>query len=130
MSKGVTIQLAGAHAAETERALAMRLIELGHRVERIDQGVINTLGSDKAVALVCYLLSRNGVLVLDASRGMRPEGDVLEVELDPNDTPDFAAEKVLDTLAGEGIVDLEASDYSPEEEEEIKKRLSDLGYIE
>jgi len=130
MSKGIAIQLVGEHAAETERVLAMRLIEFGHQVERIDQGVVDTLGSDKAVALVCHLLSRNGVIVLAAYRGMRLEGDAIEVDLDLNDTPDFAAEKVLDTLAGRGIIDLETSEYSPEEEEQIKKRLSDLGYIE
>jgi len=61
---------------------------------------------------------------------MKPDAPCLTVEVDANDTPDFAADKVLDELAAAGAIAVQPSDYSPEEEERIRKRLSDLGYVE
>jgi hypothetical protein len=61
----------------------------------------------------------------------RPGGvPTLVVELDANDTPDFAAEKVIDILAENGIISLPAAGYTPEEDLKIRRRLQDLGYIE
>lgn len=52
------------------------------------------------------------------------------VELDSHDTADFAAEKVIDILAEQGVISLPTGAYTREEEERIRRRLQDLGYIE
>ena len=63
-------------------------------------------------------------------KGAETEIPSIEFEVATHDTPDFAAEKVLDELAEAGILTLEDAGYSDEEEERIRKRLADLGYIE
>jgi hypothetical protein len=103
---------------------------LGHNVELIDEPVAKTLGSAKSAIAVAQLLARNGVVVVVTAPKMRAPAGSLAITIDPNDTPDFAAEKILDRLAETGIVTLEAGDYSPEDEERIRQRLSQLGYIE
>jgi hypothetical protein len=129
MEKGVSVTLTGPNRGETFKALAARLLEVGARVERLGSNASQTMTPDGA-ALAAQLLSRNGVVVLVTDERVRPQGETLSAEIDPNDTPDFAAEKVLDLLAGAGVIELEEADYSPEEEEAIRQRLSDLGYIE
>jgi hypothetical protein len=128
MAKGITIQLTGALPAETAKALLTRLAEIGKQVERMDSTLAAKIGP--ASGLVCRLLSRNGVFVVSIDPALTPEGEVLAVEIDPSDTPDFAAEKILDNLSDRGLVSFENADYSPEEEEEVRQRLADLGYIE
>jgi len=83
-----------------------------------------------SAGFVCRLLVRNGVFVIVVSDEVKPDCECREIELDKNDTADFAAEKILDTLAHENLVSLETHDYSADEEEEIRRRLADLGYIE
>jgi len=68
-------------------------------------------------------------VVACCQEAVAPEGAV-RIETDAHDTPDFAAEKALDILAEKGSISLELHDYTPEEEEQIRKRLADLGYIE
>ncbi|MBI5095274.1 MAG: hypothetical protein HZB26_22925 [Candidatus Hydrogenedentes bacterium] len=128
--KGITVCLSGANAADTAKTLGARLIELGHNAEQIDSEAVNRLGGLAGAAHACLLLSRNGVIAVSTCAGLKPEGETLAVEIDGNDTPDFAAEKILDTLASAGLVSLETGDYSPEEEEQIRRRLASLGYIE
>ena len=130
MDKGITVRLTGAGVAETTRALATRLVELGRKVEVIEPAHAERLGGDSGASLVCRLLSRNGVIVVCSYEGREPEGEWVEAEIDAHDTPEFAAEKILDGLAEAGVLALESSDYTPEEEEQIRKRLADLGYIE
>ena len=128
MNKATSITLTGPQAGETARALVARLIELGRPAQPIESSLAGRLGP--AAAVTCGLLSRNGVMVVISTPGILPEGEHLPIDLDPNDTPDFAAEKALDILAEAGIISLDVSDYTPEEEEQIRKRLADLGYIE
>jgi hypothetical protein len=130
VDKGITVRLTGVNVPETTRALATRLVELGRKVEVLEPAHAERLGGDAGAALACRLLSRNGVIVVAAYEGRDPEGDSVEAEIDAHDTPEFAAEKILDGLAEAGIITLESADYTPEEEEEIRKRLADLGYIE
>lgn len=130
MGKGATVWLTGAHVSETAHALLLRLRELGSNAECIDESHAARLGGATAAAHACHELCSQGVIVVAAYGGVRPEGECLEVEIPAHDTPDFAAEKVLDELAEAGVLDLEHTDYSPEEEERIKHRLADLGYIE
>jgi len=130
MDKGAAICLRGAEAAEAAKALAIRLLEMGRNVERLDDDMLKRLGGVKRAAFVCGVLSRNGVFVVATARGIHAEGETLDVEIDGHDTPDFAAEKIIDSLAERGLLRLDAGQYTPEEEEVIRKRLADLGYVE
>jgi hypothetical protein len=91
---------------------------------------VQSLGGPAGADTACGLLARNGVVVVALYQDAWPTGERLTVEVDANDTPDFAAEKILDTLHEAGVVSLDVADYSPEEEEQVRKRLADLGYIE
>ena len=130
MEKGATICLKGAQAEAAAKALAFRLIELGRNAERIDGNMIKRLGGVKRAAVVCGLLGRNGVFAVVTAPDIRPEGEMVEAEIDDHDTPDFAAEKIVDDLAEHGLLRLDTAQYTPEEEESIRKRLADLGYVE
>ena len=130
MQKGVVVCLTGANVADAAKALAVRLAELGRNVERFDDSMVERLGGLKRAGFVSELLARNGVIVVGCVSKLRPGGERLDIALSAHDTPDFAAEKILDDLAAAGAVSLESTDYSPEEEEQIRKRLADLGYIE
>ena len=130
MDKGISVHLSGAGVAETAKALGVRLVELGYGVEQIDADAVRKLGGPAGAAFACHLLARNGVVAVCSCPDVTPEGETLSVEIDANDTPDFAAEKILDALADAGVITLEAGDYSPEEEEQIRRRLASLGYIE
>ncbi len=130
MDKGATICVKGGAGVEVARALAVRLLEMGCNVERLDADVVKRLGGAKRAAFVCGLLSRNGVFVVATTLGGKPEGELLDVEIDEYDTPDFAAEKVIDELAERGLLRRDSAQYTPEEEELIQKRLADLGYVE
>ncbi|MBN2311464.1 MAG: hypothetical protein JXR94_20980 [Candidatus Hydrogenedentes bacterium] len=130
MDAATAIHITGASVPETTKALATRLIELGRPVEVIDSALAERIGGAAGANEVSGLLSRNGVVVLAVYDGAQPAGDTLAVEVDPNDTPDFAAEKILDLLDEAGVVDLESTEYTPAEEEQIRRRLADLGYVE
>jgi len=130
MDKGKIVRLTGAHVEETAKVLGRRIVELGGRAEMLDAVAAERLGGPDGAAFAARLLVRNGVVVIATYAEAQAEGPQLDVEVADHDTPDFAAEKVLDDLAEEGGVDIESSDYSPEEEERIRERLADLGYIE
>ncbi len=126
--QGIALRLTGDQAADTASALVSRLHELGRRAECIDQESTEKVGT--GAGFMCRLLARNGVIVIVTEPDIQLDCENCEVAVDPNDTPEFAAEKILDTLAEKGLVALELDDYSPEEEEQVRQRLSDLGYIE
>jgi len=130
MRKGITVRLSGANIADTAKTLGVRLIELGHCVEQIDADAVDRLGGLAGASHACLLLARNGVVAVVTVPELVAEGTSLVVEIDANDTPDFAAEKILDALAEADVITLDAGDYSPEEEEQIRRRLASLGYIE
>ena len=58
------------------------------------------------------------------------DGDGPSYRMAPHDTAEFAADKMLDLLAGLGVVDSEAGGLSEDEERAIRQRLTDLGYLE
>lgn len=95
MQKGITLRLSGHSVADTSKALAMRLVEMGRGVEVLDENHTHRLGGADTAAYVCRLLSRNGVVVLADFAGKEPEGESIDVEIDEHDTPEFAAEKSL-----------------------------------
>jgi hypothetical protein len=130
MQKGISIRLSGANAEDTAKLLVVRLIEMGRAAESVDPAAVRRLGGPRAAAQACGSLVRNGAIAVITHPRLRPEGPSLEAEVDPHDTPEFAAEKILDQLAELGFIALGNSGYSPEEEELIKQRLANLGYIE
>ncbi len=97
------IRLIGAKATETASILCRRLVELGHAVKAYGTEVVFE-GTSAAKAL--------------------------EVTLLPQDSPAFAAEKILDTLETEGLIRISPEIPSSEEDTEIQDRLRHLGYIE
>ena len=58
------------------------------------------------------------------------DGDGPCYRMAPHDTAEFAADKMLDLLAGLGVVDSEDEGLSEDEERAIRQRLTDLGYLE
>lgn len=102
------VLLSGPGAADAAEALVLRLGELGIKAAL-------TPGDQAGVEL-------------EAAPG--PLENNLQFEIDRHDTPDFAAEKIIDLLGQAGAVSLEGTDYSPEQEQRIRDRLADLGYIE
>jgi len=120
MRKGLIVLLEGPRVDDVAAILIGRLLELGRNAEWMD-----------APASSCKSLVRSGVIVITADAGLEPEGvPRLSCPLSAHDTPDFAAEKILDKLAEAGVVVLDNTGYSPEDEERIRERLADLGYIE
>lgn len=120
MREGLIVLLEGPRAAEVAGILAVRLDDLGRQAS----WAASAEGGWRS-------LVENGGIVITSDAALESEGvPRLCCPLSPHDTPDFAAEKVLDQLAEAGAVNLENADYSPEEEERIRKRLADLGYIE
>jgi len=111
MGGGLIVLLEGPQADEVAEILASRLRELGRKVEPRD--------------------ARDGAIVITSDAGLKPEGvPRLLCPLSKHDTPDFATEKILDRLAEAGAVALGGTGYSREEEERIRERLANLGYIE
>ena len=102
VERGITLHLSGPNAEEVAKALMARLTELG----------------------------RQGDIVVVTGAGLKPNRDCLEFSISPHDTPEFAAEKVLDALAESGIIALQTCEYTPEEEEQVRRRLADLGYLD
>lgn len=130
MLKNINVRLTGAHVPETARALAVRLIELGRKAEIIDDKAVARIGTADATSQAVDLLSRNDVICVITRHDITSEAGGIDVEVSEHDTPEFAAEKILDTLAEAGAVSLDEAGYSPQQEEEIRRRLSELGYIE
>jgi len=130
MEKGIVVRLTGAEMVETAKVLTVRLIEMGRSVEHFDAEMTARFGTAKAASYAGEILARNGVVVIVTEPKVKPRAESITIDVDANDTPDFAAEKILDELAAAKVIALDASDYSPEEEEQIRKRLADLGYIE
>jgi len=131
MCEGITLCLSGEARAEAATALKVRLIQLGHRAEIINQRLAERIGSAESRTLVCELLTRNGVVVLVTTDEVSPPPDRrLTMRVETYDTTDFAAEKALDLLAEAAVIRLDAGSYSQEEEELVRRRLADLGYVE
>lgn len=114
MKRTYTVSLTGENASETARVLVRRLAETGRNACPPDRDPPEAF---EGVALR-----------LDESAPGGPADETVAVS--PHDTPDFAAEKIVDLLGDRGLISLEPDGYTPEEEEAIRQRLADLGYIE
>lgn len=112
MTQTLSVNITGTNARPVSEILVTRLSEMGCHA-RVEPQAGST----------------NPCVKIEAAFPI-PGTESLSVEVDDHDTPDFAAEKIIDTLAECGAVSLEKADYTPEEEEQIRKRLQDLGYIE
>lgn len=71
-----------------------------------------------------------GITVMNSLDAANPGNTELFFSVDPYDSPDFAAEKILDELARLDLIVLNDGNLTEEEEEEIRKRLQGLGYID
>jgi hypothetical protein len=70
------------------------------------------------------------VMVMDMESISDRLRDTRVFRVDVHDTPAFAAEKILDELAKSGWIALEEEFLTETEQEQIRKRLQGLGYIE
>jgi hypothetical protein len=104
VSESTRIELTGEQAAAAAAMLRERLTELG-----------------------CTASVDGNAVVL---QGVAKSGDLEAIAVSPHDTPEFAADKIIDRLAELGMVDLESGEYTAAEEEQVRERLADLGYIE
>jgi hypothetical protein len=75
--------------------LAQRIRQQGRRVECIDAGLAERIGSKESRSLACEFLARNGVVVVTSTPDVRPDGDRLDIYLTPSDDHDRAAEGAL-----------------------------------
>jgi hypothetical protein len=105
MSFSLCIEIGGARAVEAAAALADRLDALGYANVR-----------------------EHAALTVDV--GAPGPLEPLRFDAHPNDPPEFAAEKMLDALAAQRLVRLEAPELSPEDEAALQARLRKLGYME
>lgn len=127
LSQGGSIVLRGENVQETGRLLVEKLSALGHRTEEFGADLHERLGPGAGFA--CRLLTRNGVFVVVTHPDIRPDCDCLHIDLNPHDAPDFAAEKALDALEEAGLIALDAPKMQPEQDDAVRQRLKDLGYL-
>ena len=103
----MVVQITGPEAEATAAVLAARLSELGQegREDGADVGFTPIAASAEAL-------------------------EPMACTVDQYDAPDFAAEKILDMLEKRGVVRLDASEVSAEEEARMEDRLNRLGYLD
>lgn len=130
MAKGIIVRLTGANVSETAQLLVERLAEMGYAAELVDAAKVERLGGAEAASDTCRAWTHGVIVVIATCADAALRGECLPIEIDANDTPDFAVEKIIDALGAAGVVALEESGYTPEEEEQIRQRLAGLGYIE
>ncbi len=102
------IEMEGDNAAEVVRYVGKRLVELGYAITQPTDQTLELEMNPETPALV----------------------DSMRWRISPHDPVDFAGEKVLDDLETEGAISLKQADLPEEDEEAIRQRLQDLGYIE
>ena len=107
MESSITIRLSGANIEATAQALRARLGQLGCSTVPGEDGVLCFVSPVAEAGSAC---------------------DVHYV-VDSYDPPDFAAEKILDGMAGKGLIHLE-DPVAAVEEAGIEDRLKQLGYLE
>ena len=100
----IEIRLSGEQGSAVAVALAERLRELGRAAEVCESRVLLEVSAEDRQSCGFDLL--------------------------PQDPPEFAAEKILDALAEQGIITLEPEGLSAHDEARIEDRLRRLGYLE
>lgn len=123
MPQGIVVLLQGENRDIVADTLCDRIREQGGCCEKIT----TTIGDRTE-----YYFENigEGLILVVAMDLAEPKRDFIRATISPHDTPDFAAEKIVDLLASRGLIALDSGDYTVEEEETVRKRLADLGYIE
>lgn len=103
----VTLILQGIHGSAAAAVLASRLVHLGYPTQ-VAGAEVRFIPSD----------------------GLSGSGIRRELSLDPHDSPEFAAEKIIDELAAAGWVVLNDPSAAVLDETLLHERLKRLGYIE
>jgi hypothetical protein len=134
---GVVIWISGDGkvADELGDGLRSEMVSRGGKVELLDADALEKLGaagSYRGTAATCDMLARHGAIVIVIGKG-RLRCDLHQVEV-----REITADMMLSEDEVEGFVrKLELSgllppprhDVHPDEEDEIRKKLSDLGYL-
>jgi hypothetical protein len=119
------------HASADALVTALREKEV--KVAHVDTAIARRLGTDAAVGTAAGMLMANGVGVVISSGGnvdaIREACGFLMPVGPAGDIPTTAIDTVMETLTTQGYLGTAAGAYSAEEEEEIRKRLQDLGYL-
>lgn len=105
MSTRAHLSVAGPHAGEVAARLAARLTDLDCVVERT-----------------------GAALTIETPLDVPPPPAPRVFKTEAHDSAEFAAEKIIDALAAEGLIRLDG--MSEVEEAELENRLRRLGYIE
>jgi len=109
----------------------------GGRVEVFHSQAVENLGMEdnhEAKAYACAMLASHGVVVIassSGSSGIKTSGDIAVREIAEDELNDPAThENFIRDLELAGLVPPPKYDVHPDEEQEILKKLQDMGYIE
>lgn len=91
------------------------------------------------LGFVGNLLTRNGAFAIIVSKDSSPSdrkkveetyGNFIDINVANTETEKDCAKRIIDTLINQKLISEQCQEiYSEEEEEEIRKRLEDLGYV-
>lgn len=137
--KGVVIWI----ASDSEQAdgmadsLGRELLSRGGRVEVLHRNALEKMGvgdtSANGKAAACGMLARHGVIVITSGCSEMPDVSLDEVEVRKVSEEMLESKNMLNVFVRElelaGLVPPPEHDVHPDEEEEIRKKLSDLGYL-
>ena len=137
--KGVVIWI----ASDSEQAdgmadsLGRELLSRGGRVEVLHRDALEKMGvedtSANGKAAACGMLARHGVIVITSGCSEMPDVSLDEVEVRKVSEEMLESREMMNVFVRElelaGLVPPPEHDVHPDEEEEIKKKLSDLGYL-
>ena len=137
--KGVVIWIASesARADEMADSLGSELLTRGGRVEVLHRDALEQMGvedtSANGKAAACGMLARHGVIVITSGCSEMPDVSLDEVEVRKVSEEMLTSSEMMEVFIRElelaGLIPPPEHDVHPDEEEEIRKKLSDLGYL-
>jgi hypothetical protein len=137
--KGVVIWIASESEKADEMAdsLGSELLARGGRVEVLHRDALEKMGvedtSANGKAAACGMLARHDVIVITSGCSEMPDVSLEDVEVRKVSEDMLKSDEMMNVFVRElelaGLVPPPEHDVHPDEEEEIKKKLSDLGYL-
>jgi hypothetical protein len=137
--KGVVIWIASdSREADTMAdTLGSELLSRGGRVEVLHRDALEKMGvedtSANGKAAACAMLARHDVIVITSGCPEMPDTDPGDVEVRKVSEDMLKSRKMMNVFIRElelaGLVPPPEHDVHPDEEEKIRKKLSDLGYL-
>ncbi|MBD3369755.1 hypothetical protein GF402_05250 [Candidatus Fermentibacteria bacterium] len=134
---GVVIWISdgGSRANELADGLKVEMTSRGGKVELLDAEALGRLGAGGnhgGTAAACDMLARHGAIVIVIGKATL-HCDLHDVEVQEITSEMIASEdaiqRFLRKLELSGLLPPPKHDVHPDEEEEIRKKLSDLGYL-